>query len=148
MCCWPVRSRDRKRRGYLIKLSRRSAMYTGKMLHLIHFQLLPGLFHIPHDLTKKSENSSHLRELKFMLKHMDRRKNEVTFRKCDDPLCHHCSSKPVHATAVFEFLRKKKYVCLSHLKVRSIQTNTAPFWSCVRKNLKTLKTVHAWICLL
>ena len=120
----------------MIKLSRRSAIYSGKMLHLIHFQLLLCLFHVPlttvtttatmkrctllkgpiRDLTKKSENSSRLRELKFMLKHMDRRKNEVTFRKCDDPLCQHCSSKPVHATAVFEFLRRKKYVLFEPLK--------------------------------
>ena len=75
--------------------------------------LLKGLIR---NLTKKSENSSHLRELKFMLKHMDRRKNEVTFRKCDDPLCQHCSSNPVHATAVFEFLRRKKYILFEPLK--------------------------------
>ena len=32
---------------------------------------------------------------RFTLKHMDGWKNEVTFRKCDDSLCQHCSSKSV-----------------------------------------------------
>ena len=93
-------SGDRKRQGYLIKLSR-SAMYTGKMLHLIHFQLLPCPFHVPLTTvttTVTMKRCRHCwkvlfvvlqRNLRivvvswiFMLKHMD---SEVTFRKCDDP---------------------------------------------------------------
>ena len=53
-----------------------------------------------------------IKELNFMVKHLDRRRNELIFRKCDDPLCSHCVSNPVHATAAFEFLRRRNF-CVS-----------------------------------
>ena len=56
-----------------------------------------------------AKQPTHLKELKFMMKHLDRRKNELTFRKCDDPLCLHCVSKPVRATAALGFLQGRKF---------------------------------------
>lgn len=49
-----------------------------------------------------------LKELRFMLDHLDRKKNEVVLKKCTDPECNHCSGRPVVATKVFSFLNERK----------------------------------------
>ena len=59
---------------------------------------------------RKPDNAKLLSELKFMVKHMVWRKNELIFRKCEDPLCSHCSSKPVCTTTAFEFLKRRKFI--------------------------------------
>ena len=48
-----------------------------------------------------------LEELRFMLKHIDRKKNEVVLKKCVDPVCGHCSGTPVVARKIFSFLNER-----------------------------------------
>lgn len=38
-----------------------------------------------------------MEECRFLLKHTDRRLNELNFLKCTDPLCAHCTTHPVQA---------------------------------------------------
>ena len=40
-----------------------------------------------------------------MIKHMDRRHNELIFVKCEDHDCSHCQQSPVQAKRAFQFLK-------------------------------------------
>jgi hypothetical protein len=57
-----------------------------------------------------------LEELKFLLKHCDRRRNELIFMKCTSPSCLHCSSKPIVAVEAMKFIRENGGTLFSPLK--------------------------------
>ena len=56
---------------------------------------------------RDNENLQILKEFKFMLKHTEKRRNEIILKKCSDPVCKHCSSNPVKAVAFWEYLRRR-----------------------------------------
>lgn len=43
------------------------------------------------------------------MKHMDRKSNEIIFRKCNDPRCTHCSKRPVISTKAWNFLKERDF---------------------------------------
>ena len=50
-----------------------------------------------------------LRELQFLVKHADRRQNELTFAKCQflaTEICDYCADNPVKSKETLEFLQK------------------------------------------
>ena len=50
-----------------------------------------------------------MEELRFMLKHADRKSNELIFMKCVNPRCKHCSENPIIATTAWEDLKKNDF---------------------------------------
>lgn len=48
-------------------------------------------------------------ELRFMAKHIDRKSNEVIFRKCSEPRCYHCSTHPIIAKEAWGFLKDRDF---------------------------------------
>ena len=54
-------------------------------------------------------NKKVVSELRFMMKHIDRKSNEIVFCKCMDPACSYFSSHPIRASKMWEFLRKKEF---------------------------------------
>ena len=48
-------------------------------------------------------------ELRFMMKHIDRKSNEVIFRKFVDPRCDHCSSSPIISTEAWNYLKEREF---------------------------------------
>ena len=50
-----------------------------------------------------------INELRNMLKHMERKSNELVFRKCQDLICHHCTKNPVKATEFWNYLEKRHF---------------------------------------
>ena len=59
-------------------------------------------------ITNLRQNSKLIKELRFILKHLDRKSNELIYRKCTDPRCDHCSSNPI--------LSKKSFLKMSDFK--------------------------------
>jgi len=51
-----------------------------------------------------------MQELRFTMKHMERKSNEVIFKKCVDPRCDHCSSRPIISTAAWDFIKERDFV--------------------------------------
>ena len=54
-------------------------------------------------------NKALMTELRFMLDHMERKSNELIFRKCIEPRCTHCSSNPVKAVKAWEYLKNRDF---------------------------------------
>ena len=48
-------------------------------------------------------------DLRFMVKHIDRKSNEIIFMKCKDPACTHCSARPVQALKLWQFLKDRDF---------------------------------------
>lgn len=44
-----------------------------------------------------------------MVKHIDRKSNEIVFMKCSDPLCPHCSKNPVQCRQIWSFLKEREF---------------------------------------
>ena len=40
---------------------------------------------------------------------MDRKSNEIIFRKCADPRCLHCSKRPVIAKEAWDYLKERDF---------------------------------------
>ena len=49
-----------------------------------------------------------LNQIKFLLGHIRRHHNEITFLKCKDSACSHCTNNPVRAKEVYSFLEDRK----------------------------------------
>ena len=49
-------------------------------------------------------------ELRFMCKHMDRKSNEVVFRKCVDPSCSHCTEHQIISTKAWDYLKERDFI--------------------------------------
>ena len=59
-------------------------------------------------------NKNVVSELRIiMMKHIDRKSNEIFFCKCVDPACSYCSSHPIRASKMWEFLREKEFKWLN-----------------------------------
>jgi len=43
------------------------------------------------------------------MKHVDRKSNEVIFRKCVDPRCSHCSERPIISRKAWDFLKERDF---------------------------------------
>ena len=56
---------------------------------------------------ESAQNQKFSKELSFMIKHMDRRHNELIFFKCEDHSCTHCQQNPVQARNAFQFLKER-----------------------------------------
>jgi hypothetical protein len=54
-----------------------------------------------------------LKELKFIIRHCDRRRNELIFLKCESPECDHCANSPIRAKDSMAFIRKHGGVMFS-----------------------------------
>ena len=48
-------------------------------------------------------------ELRFMRKHIDRKSNEVVFRKCVDPSCSYCTEHPIISTKAWDYLKERDF---------------------------------------
>jgi len=48
-------------------------------------------------------------ELRFMLKHIERKSNEIIFRKCNNPNCRHCLNHPIVSKKSWEYLHSKNF---------------------------------------
>ena len=57
---------------------------------------------------ESSQSQKFSKELRFMIKHMDRRHNELIFIKCEDHDCNHCQQSPVQAKRAFQFLKEQQ----------------------------------------
>lgn len=54
------------------------------------------------------DDKESLKELEFLLNHVDRKNNELVFMKCSDGSCDHCTLHPVRAKKLFKFLNGNK----------------------------------------
>ena len=50
-----------------------------------------------------------MEELRFMLKHVPRKSNELIYMKCLNPRCNHCSKNPIITTDTWEDLKKNEF---------------------------------------
>ena len=48
-------------------------------------------------------------ELRFMRKHIDRKSNEVVFRKCVDPSCSYCTEHSIISTKAWDYLKERDF---------------------------------------
>lgn len=48
-------------------------------------------------------------EYRFMAKHIIRKSNEIIFVKCSDPVCRHCSGRPIQCRQIWEFLKERNF---------------------------------------
>ena len=48
-------------------------------------------------------------QLRFMCKHIDRKTNEVVFRKCVDLSCLHCTEHPNISTKAWDYLKERHF---------------------------------------
>ena len=71
------------------------------MLEHVH-QLLQGSKGV---LKSRETDAQVMKELRFMLRHIDQKKNELVFCRCVDPDCSHRTANPVKATELFAFLK-------------------------------------------
>ena len=64
-------------------------------------------------LSRMSEYSQQFEEMKFMLKHIQRHRNEVMFLKCLEDTCAYCTTNPPRATKVYKFLQERNMTLFS-----------------------------------
>ena len=67
------------------------------------FQLLSG------PITRLKQNKPMMQELRFMIKHMQRKSNEVVIMKCNEPRCLHCSTRPVKSVEAWGYLSERDF---------------------------------------
>lgn len=49
------------------------------------------------------------KELHFMIKHIERKSNEVIFKKCSNPRCGHCNSRPIISQKSWQYLQERDF---------------------------------------
>ena len=60
-------------------------------------------------LRNLTHNTPVLRELKFLFDHLEKKSNEIIFRKCVRPSCKHCTENPIIATKAWEELQQSGF---------------------------------------
>lgn len=50
-----------------------------------------------------------MQEMRFMFSHMERKSNELIFRKCPEPRCNYCPENPVKALQLWNYLRDQDF---------------------------------------
>ena len=73
------------------------------------FKLLKDPIYIIRD----KANVSLVKELRFLLSHIDKKHNEVVFSKYFDPSCQHCVKNSIKAEEFYSFLKKFSYKLLN-----------------------------------
>lgn len=62
------------------------------------------------------DDKESLKELEFLLNHVDRKNNELVFMKCSDGSCDHCTLHPVRAKKLFKFLNGNKMLLFNPME--------------------------------
>ena len=73
--------------------------------------IMNEFFKVP--LSRMDEYVSLYEEMKFMLKHIQRHRNELIFLKCLEDTCTYCTTNPPKATKVYKFLKERNIIFFS-----------------------------------
>jgi len=50
-----------------------------------------------------------VKEMRFMVKHIERKTNEILFRKCSDPRSNHCSNSQIISQNAWKYLAEREF---------------------------------------